>query len=346
MILNVTASRYHPPTIASAPNYDPYHHAVAPAPSQGAGPGTSMETGLAVSVSASIMAYAVALAVGGAVGWRLPAANETELYNVWASRRRFHIGDSLRFRYTDSVVMVEKWGFFHCDASQPIVYYNTGDTVVNLDKVGVFYFISGSEERCNKGQKMILNVTASRYHPPTIASAPNYDPYHHAKMILNVTASRYHPPTIASAPKYDPYHHAVAPSPFQGAGPGTSLETGLAVSVSASIMAYAIALAGLGLCLEYLVGGAVGWRLPAANETELYNVWASRRRFHIGDSLRFRYTDSVVMVEKWGFFHCDASQPIVYYNTGDTVVNLDKVGVFYFISGSEERGLGLCLVQT
>ncbi|PWA35236.1 Cupredoxin [Artemisia annua] len=159
--------------------------------------------------------------VGGAVGWRIPAANETELYNVWASRRRFHIGDTLRFRYTDSVVIVEKYGFFHCDASQPIVYYNTGDTLVNLDKLGAFYFISGSEQRCNKGQKMIVNVTAARYHPPTIASAPNYDPY----------------------------HDAVAPAPSQGSGPSTSLDTGLAVSVSASTMAYVVALAGLGLCL-------------------------------------------------------------------------------------------------
>lgn len=121
------------------------------------------------------------------------------------------------------MVIVQKYGFLHCDASQPIAYYNTGDTVVNLDKLGVFYFISGSKQRCNKGQKMIVNVTAARYHPPTIASAPNYSPYRDAM--------------------------APAPAPTFDSGPSTPLETGLAVSVSVSIMACVVALVGLGLFL-------------------------------------------------------------------------------------------------
>ncbi|GJW88786.1 hypothetical protein Tco_0164126 [Tanacetum coccineum] len=56
------------------------------------------------------------------------------------------------------------------------------------------------------------------------------------------------------------------------------------------------------------VGGAVDLRLLAANHTELYNIWPSTRRFHIRDSLRsgFQYTYSVVIVEKWGFFHTDS----------------------------------------
>ncbi|KAF5807532.1 putative cupredoxin, phytocyanin [Helianthus annuus] len=37
---------------------------------------------------------------------------------------------------------------------------------------------------------------------------------------------------------------------------------------------------------DFQVGCTVGWRIPAINESQLYNVWASRRRFHIGDSLR------------------------------------------------------------
>nr|GEY79110.1 putative cupredoxin [Tanacetum cinerariifolium] len=46
------------------------------------------------------------------------------------------------------------------------------------------------------------------------------------------------------------------------------------------------------------VGGADDWRLPAANGTELDNVWPSRRRFHIWDSRRFRNTYNVVIVKK------------------------------------------------
>nr|GEW31605.1 hypothetical protein [Tanacetum cinerariifolium] len=62
---------------------------------------------------------------------------------------------------------------------------------------------------------------------------------------------------------------------------------------------------------EYQVGGGSGCRLSAANETEFYNVWASRRRFHIGDSQRFRYIESSVTVKKWEFFHGDETQMIM-----------------------------------
>lgn len=37
---------------------------------------------------------------------------------------------------------------------------------------------------------------------------------------------------------------------------------------------------------EFKVGDTVGWREPSVNETDLYNHWASNKKFHIGDSLR------------------------------------------------------------
>ncbi|XP_071715105.1 early nodulin-like protein 7 [Rutidosis leptorrhynchoides] len=114
--------------------------------------------------------------VGDAVGWRIPVTNKTQLYNVWASRRRFHIGDSLRFRYkNDSVAVVQKWAFYHCDPKDPIDFFNDGDTVINLNKVGPMYFISANADRCKEGVKMMLNVTNHGpvvALPPTIASPP------------------------------------------------------------------------------------------------------------------------------------------------------------------------------
>nr|GEY31256.1 putative reverse transcriptase domain-containing protein [Tanacetum cinerariifolium] len=62
---------------------------------------------------------------------------------------------------------------------------------------------------------------------------------------------------------------------------------------------------------EYQVGGVVDCRLPTANETEFYYVWASRRHCHIRDSLSFQYIESVTIVEKWEFFHCDETQSIL-----------------------------------
>ncbi|GJR30249.1 ribonuclease H-like domain-containing protein [Tanacetum coccineum] len=40
--------------------------------------------------------------------------------------------------------------------------------------------------------------------------------------------------------------------------------------------------------MEYQLGGAVDWRLPADNETEVYNVWAIRTRFPEGGSAEAR----------------------------------------------------------
>ncbi|KAJ0492061.1 putative Phytocyanin domain, cupredoxin [Helianthus annuus] len=114
--------------------------------------------------------------VGGSVGWRIPATNESQLYNVWASRRRFHIGDSLHFRYkNDSVTVVEKWGFYHCDSSNPIAFFNDGDTVIDLNNIGTMYFISGDSDRCKQGVSMMVEVMSPvpvRYFPPAISAPP------------------------------------------------------------------------------------------------------------------------------------------------------------------------------
>lgn len=37
---------------------------------------------------------------------------------------------------------------------------------------------------------------------------------------------------------------------------------------------------------EFKVGDALGWRQPLTNETDIYNLWASGKKFHVGDSLR------------------------------------------------------------
>lgn len=80
------------------------------------------------------------------------------------------------FRYkNDSVAIVEKWGFFHCDSSNPIAFFNDGDTVVSLDNAGTMYFISGNADRCKKGVIMTLEVKSpspARYFPPTISHPP------------------------------------------------------------------------------------------------------------------------------------------------------------------------------
>ncbi|KAJ0745086.1 putative Phytocyanin domain, cupredoxin [Helianthus annuus] len=114
--------------------------------------------------------------VGDDMGWRIPAPNETELYNVWASKRRFYVGDSLRFRYTyDSLVIVDKFGFYHCDSSKAIRYYNEGDDVIVLYMPGCMYFTSGEAEECKQGLKMAVQVLNSGP-KPEFPPPPTFNP--------------------------------------------------------------------------------------------------------------------------------------------------------------------------
>ncbi|CAK9161518.1 unnamed protein product [Ilex paraguariensis] len=114
--------------------------------------------------------------VGNGVGWRQPRVNETELYNHWAARRRFHVGDSLRFEYkNDSVLVVDKWGYYHCNTSNPISVFSDGNTVINLDRPGSIYFISGDPDHCNNGQRLVVEVITLHpisHTPHSIASPP------------------------------------------------------------------------------------------------------------------------------------------------------------------------------
>ncbi|CAI9281158.1 unnamed protein product [Lactuca saligna] len=159
--------------------------------------------------------------VGENVGWRVPAKDKTDLYDVWASRKHFRVGDTLRFQYkNDSVVWTTKFAFWHCDSRQPISVFNDGNTVINLDKVGEFYFISGKANRCIKGQKMMVKVESRNYpYPPSVVTPPD-------------------------SPK--------SPATSQLAGSGNSSDSGPeATLVSVSVVSFIVAVAGLWLCMEH-----------------------------------------------------------------------------------------------
>ncbi|KAJ4958077.1 hypothetical protein NE237_025188 [Protea cynaroides] len=108
--------------------------------------------------------------------WQEPNANDTQIYNQWAAHNRFRVGDSLYFEYKeDSVLVVDKWGYFHCNSSKPISTFNDGKTLIKLDRPELFYFISGAQKHCKNGQRMIINVLAlhpTPETPPAIAVPP------------------------------------------------------------------------------------------------------------------------------------------------------------------------------
>lgn len=68
----------------------------------------------------------------------------------------------------DSVLRVEKWDYFHCGSNNPINTFDDGNSTVILDSPGVFYFISGIEDHCHNGQKLIVEVMS----PHSIPNSP------------------------------------------------------------------------------------------------------------------------------------------------------------------------------
>ena len=80
------------------------------------------------------------------------------------------------FEYkNDSVLVVDKWGYYHCNTSNRISVSNDGNTVINLDTPGPIYFISGDPDHCKNGQRLVVEVMTLHpisQSPPSIASPP------------------------------------------------------------------------------------------------------------------------------------------------------------------------------
>ncbi|KAG6412789.1 hypothetical protein SASPL_125477 [Salvia splendens] len=116
--------------------------------------------------------------VGELRGWAVPPSNDTDLYDNWASEKRFKVDDTIRFKYKkDSVMEVKKGDYKECNSSRPNFFSNTGNTIYTLNRTGFFYFISGSTGHCEMGQRMIVWVVAQdasgATSPAPISSAIN-----------------------------------------------------------------------------------------------------------------------------------------------------------------------------
>ncbi|KAF3783541.1 Early nodulin-like protein 2 [Nymphaea thermarum] len=114
--------------------------------------------------------------VGGPRGWVEPTGNDTDKYNEWASENRFHIGDSLYFKYeNDSVLVVNGQEYSRCNNSFPIHKFKDGNTSFMLDRFGYFYFISGTYSHCRNGQRLIIRVMAQPAAPAPEPTGPGGD---------------------------------------------------------------------------------------------------------------------------------------------------------------------------
>ncbi|KAK2969832.1 hypothetical protein RJ640_000649 [Escallonia rubra] len=125
-----------------------------------------------------LLAEAREFPVGGnANSWKIPSSPDA--FNKWAEKERFEIGDSLVMKYdpkSDSVLEVTEEDYKNCNKGKPIKSYKGGETKIALNRSGLFYFISGAEGHCEKGQKLEVDVLSDKHegggvkgHPPALA---------------------------------------------------------------------------------------------------------------------------------------------------------------------------------
>ncbi|KAG0466763.1 hypothetical protein HPP92_017732 [Vanilla planifolia] len=99
--------------------------------------------------------------VGGATNaWTIPST-ASEPLNQWAESTRFLVGDYLVWKYDpvkDSVLQVRRKDYLSCNTSKPIAEHRDGETRLRLRRSGPFYFISGADQACEKGEKLVVVV--------------------------------------------------------------------------------------------------------------------------------------------------------------------------------------------
>ncbi|XP_072962624.1 early nodulin-like protein 21 [Typha angustifolia] len=127
-----------------------------------------------VSLLMSPVQSALEFHVGGSKGWKVPAADDTESYNHWAMRSRFHVGDYVYFKYVnDSVLLVDRKAYSECNTTAPLLEFADGNTTFRFDRYGFFYFISGTAGHCEAGQRIIIRVMV---HPEVAVGSPGPAP--------------------------------------------------------------------------------------------------------------------------------------------------------------------------
>ncbi|XP_016503908.2 early nodulin-like protein 3 [Nicotiana tabacum] len=112
---------------------------------------------------------------GGTSGWVL---NPTESYSHWSDRNRFQVNDTIIFKFkigSDSVLIVDQDDYSKCNKDKPIRELKHGDSKIKLYRSGPFYFISGHEDNCEKGQKLKV-VVLSPNHKAHNALSPVTEP--------------------------------------------------------------------------------------------------------------------------------------------------------------------------
>ncbi|GJV46433.1 early nodulin-like protein 1 [Tanacetum coccineum] len=126
---------------------------------------------------------ALEFVVGGKENsWRVPSAPDA--LNTWAEKERFKTGDVLVFKFDpkkDSVIQVQEGDYKKCITTKPIMEYKDSPAKVKLVESGAFYFVSGAEGSCDKGEKLAVKVLSHKHAggssaAPTPSATPSSSP--------------------------------------------------------------------------------------------------------------------------------------------------------------------------
>ncbi|KAJ6752052.1 hypothetical protein OIU85_002471 [Salix viminalis] len=150
--------------------------------------------------------------VGGKDGW---VTNPSESYSNWAQRNRFQVNDSLVFKYnngSDSVLLVTKDDYNSCNTTNPLKTMNSGSDVFQFDKSGPYFFISGNEDNCEKGQKLIVAVLSAgtRRASAPVSLPPALSPETPSPVALGNPSPA---PSKSPSPTAEPPTYSQGPSP-------------------------------------------------------------------------------------------------------------------------------------
>lgn len=83
------------------------------------------------------------------------------------------------FKYdskVDSVLQVEEGDYKKCITTKPIKEFHDGNSKFPITKSGAFFFISGANEHCQKGQKLEVKVLSHKHSSPPPSLPPKDSP--------------------------------------------------------------------------------------------------------------------------------------------------------------------------
>ncbi|CAN6480650.1 unnamed protein product [Victoria cruziana] len=117
-------------------------------------------------------AFCYQFKVGDLDSWGVPASVSPKIYENWSQKKDFRIV----FLYPpseDSLIQVTEDAYKICNTSNPIAYFDDGNTVFNITGPGTFYFTSGVNGHCLKSQKLAVYVASNGTSSSDSAESPS-----------------------------------------------------------------------------------------------------------------------------------------------------------------------------